>query len=118
VTDFFMLVMVWNYGISFGMLAHPETYVPWFLIAASLLIVLVVAGLARTCTQHHERIAYGLIIGGALGNVIDRVRYGAVADFFYFHIGELYWPAFNIADASIFCGVAALVLGSFLGRRT
>ncbi len=113
VTGFFKLVMVWNYGISFGMLAHPGTYVPWFLKTVALVISIVVAWLAYRSHYKWEQVAYGLIIGGALGNVIDRIRFGAVADFFYFHIGEHYWPAFNIADASIFCGVALLILLSF-----
>ena len=117
VTGFFKLVMVWNYGISFGMLAHPGTYVPWFLKGVALVISGVVAWLAYKSAYRWEQVAYGLIIGGALGNVIDRVRFGAVADFFYFHIGEHYWPAFNIADAAIFCGVALLVVLSFGGRK-
>lgn len=117
VTGFFKLVMVWNYGISFGMLAHPGTYVPWFLKGVALLICAVVGWLAYKSTERYEQMAYGLIIGGAIGNVIDRVRFGAVADFFYFHIGEHYWPAFNIADASIFCGVVLLLLLSFTRKK-
>lgn len=114
VTSFFKLVMVWNYGISFGLLAHPGTYVPWFLKAVALGIVAVVAYFAARSHSNWERAAYGLIIGGALGNVIDRVRFGAVADFFSFHIGVYAWPAFNVADAAIFCGVALLI---WLGMR-
>lgn len=117
VTPFFTLVMVWNYGVSFGMLAHPGTYVPWFLKAVAIVISLVVAWLAWRSHKAGERYAYGLIIGGALGNVIDRARFGAVADFFSFHIGDYHWPAFNVADASIFCGVALLVLLSFAGEK-
>lgn len=117
VTPFLKFVMVWNYGISFGMLAHPGTYVPWFLKAVALVISIVVAWLAYKSQYRWEQVAYGLIIGGAMGNVVDRARFGAVADFFSFHIGDYYWPAFNIADASIFCGVAFLVLLSFLRPR-
>ncbi len=113
VTSFFTLVMVWNYGISFGMLAHPGTFVPWFLKALAVVISGVIAWLAYKSEHLWERVAYGLIIGGAIGNVIDRVRFGAVADFFSFHVGDYYWPAFNIADASIFCGVALLIVMSF-----
>jgi signal peptidase II len=117
VTSFFKLVMVWNYGISFGMLAQPGTYVPWFLKGVALLIAGVVAYLAVRSHSTWERVAYGLIIGGALGNVVDRVRFGAVADFFLFHVGEYAWPAFNVADASIFCGVALLVWIGLRNRR-
>lgn len=118
VTPFFTFVMVWNYGVSFGMLAHPGTSVPWFLKAVAIIISLVVAWLAYHSHRSSERYAYGLIIGGALGNVIDRVRFGAVADFFSVHVGEYHWPAFNVADAAIFCGVALLVLLSFTGPKT
>lgn len=118
VTGFFSFVMVWNYGISFGMLAHPGTSVPWFLKTVAVGISLVVAWLAYQSDRKSERYAYGLIIGGALGNVIDRFRYGAVADFFSLHVGEYHWPAFNIADAAIFCGVTLLVLLSFTGKKS
>ncbi len=113
VSSFLKFVMVWNYGISFGMLAHPGTSVPWFLMTVAVGISSAVAWMAYRSKLHYERVAFGLIIGGALGNVIDRARFGAVADFFYFHINEHYWPAFNIADASIFCGVALLLILSF-----
>ena len=109
----FKLVMVWNYGISFGMLAHPGTSVPWFLQGVAITIAGVLAWLAFKSERCSERLAYGAIIGGALGNVVDRCRFGAVADFFVAHWGELAWPAFNVADASIFCGVSALILLSF-----
>lgn len=106
---FFQLVMVWNTGISFGMLSHPDTYVPWFLIAVAIGISAVVWHMARRSQSKAERLAYGAILGGAMGNVVDRVRFGAVADFFSFHIGDWYYPAFNVADAAIFLGVATLV---------
>lgn len=109
VTSFFQLVMVWNTGISFGMLSHPDSHIAWFLSAVALGISAVVYGLALKSEKKFERLAYGAIIGGAIGNVIDRVRFGAVADFFSFHIGQWHYPAFNIADAAIFLGVAALL---------
>lgn len=108
VTDFFRLVMVWNYGISFGMLAGAAT--PYPLIAIALVISALLTRLALKTPLRVERVGYALIIGGALGNVIDRLRFGAVADFFYFHIGELGWPAFNIADSAIFLGVSCLLI--------
>lgn len=117
VTGFFKLVMVWNYGISFGMLAHPGTAVPWFLQAVAVGISGVLLWLACKTDKRYERLAYGLIIGGALGNVIDRFRFGAVADFFSFHIGGWHYPAFNIADAAIFCGVMWLIFCSLRSPR-
>ncbi len=112
VTPFFKLVMVWNQGVSFGMFhASSLAYMPWILIALALGISGVLIKLARDSVQPAERAAYALVVGGALGNVIDRLNYGAVADFFYFHWGTLGWPAFNVADASICIGVAWLLLG-------
>ncbi len=113
VTSFFRLVMVWNKGISFGMLNQGESFMPWLLMAVAIAISVWLCALARASTIAYERVAYGLIIGGALGNVIDRLRFRAVADFFYFHIGDLGWPAFNIADAAICIGVGLLLLFTF-----
>ncbi len=110
ITSFFRLVMVWNEGISFGMLQTGTAYMPFALIALALAICTWLFLLARKSGNCFEHSAYGLIVGGALGNVIDRIRFGAVADFFYFHIGDLGWPAFNIADAAICLGVAGLCL--------
>jgi signal peptidase II len=62
-------------------------------------------------------IAIGLIIGGAVGNVIDRLRFGGVIDFLYFHAGSWYWPAFNLADSAICLGVVAMLLDGLLLRR-
>jgi signal peptidase II len=117
VTAFFKLVMVWNYGISFGMLAHPGTAVPWFLQAVAVGISAVLLWLACRTEKRYERLAYGLIIGGALGNVIDRFRFGAVADFFSFHLGDWHYPAFNVADAAIFCGVMWLIVCSLRASK-
>lgn len=117
VTSWFSLVMVWNQGISFGMLTNPETYVPYFLILVAVVISAVLARLSLKSDKKVEWIGYSLIIGGALGNVIDRFRFGAVADFFYFHIGTLGWPAFNVADAAICIGVGILLFHSLFFTR-
>lgn len=109
VTSFLRLVMVWNQGVSFGMLTHDAGFMRWTLIAIALIICAVMARLGLKSGLRFERIGYGMIIGGALGNVIDRLRFGAVADFFYFHVDDLGWPAFNIADSAIFIGVALLL---------
>ena len=109
-TSFFRLVMVWNEGISFGMLSHGTTAMKWLLITLALGISFWLYRLARSATYRYETIAYGVIVGGALGNVIDRLRFGAVADFFYAHYGAYGWPAFNVADAAITLGVAGLFL--------
>lgn len=117
VTSFFSLVMVWNYGVSFGMLAAPGTLMPYLLKGLALIICSALTVMAVRSANTTERVAYGLIVGGALGNVIDRVAYGAVVDFLYFHIGELGWPAFNVADSCIFLGVGYLIVRSIWPRR-
>lgn len=118
VTDFFSLVMVWNKGISFGILNHPETSMPWVLIAVAVVVSALLTRLAVKSENRYERLGYALVVGGALGNVIDRLRFGAVADFFYFHIGDLGWPAFNVADAAICVGVTGLIALIFFAPRT
>lgn len=115
-TSFFNLVMVWNHGVSFGMLSEPGTQVRYFLIGVALVIVAIMGLWLYHCTTRWVAGAIGLVIGGAIGNVIDRIRFGAVADFFDFHLYGVHWPAFNIADASIFIGVALLVWDSLTHR--
>lgn len=82
----------------------------WLLVSASLVIV----GILLTWMWRSGRLlvasALGLIAGGAIGNIVDRVRFGAVTDFLDFHAGGYHWPAFNLADAAIVCGVALLLL--------
>jgi len=115
VTDFFNLVMVWNHGISFGMLSDHR--MPLFLIALALVIVVILTGwLAKSCDRM-SMIGTGLVIGGALGNVIDRMRFGAVADFLDFHIAGMHWPAFNVADSVIFIGVVVLCIQSIIAPK-
>jgi signal peptidase II len=119
VTDFFDLVLVWNPGISFGLLGGSAGWQPWVLAAFGT----VVAGgllvwLHRAALGLLPSLGVGLIVGGALGNVIDRLRYGAVVDFLDFHLGGWHWPAFNVADSAITIGVAALVLDAILQNRS
>ena len=116
VAPFFNLVMVWNRGVSFGLFGGAALP-PWLLAAFAGLVAV---GLAVWLTRVSGRwlvIGIGLIVGGAVGNIVDRLRYGAVADFFDFHIGAYHWPAFNVADAAISVGLVALVIDSLLIRR-
>jgi signal peptidase II len=102
--------MVRNHGISFGMFAESHAWMPLLL---TVLTSLVAIGLAFWLARNDEPVvalALGAIIGGALGNIIDRARTGAVTDFLDFHIGMYHWPAFNVADSAIFIGVVILVL--------
>jgi signal peptidase II len=119
VTPFFDLVLAWNIGISFGWFQSDSPVAQIALMAIKAVAVIVLAiWMARSRTVLAS-IALGLIIGGAIGNAIDRFAYGAVVDFALFHvqIGEktLNWYVFNLADVAIVAGVAALLYDSFLG---
>lgn len=109
---FFNLVVVHNYGISFGMF-NDISYGPLILSAIAIIITIMLLIWMWREKKLYLSIALGLIIGGAVGNIIDRVRYGAVADFLDFHISGYHWPAFNLADSAVFIGVAMILLESF-----
>jgi signal peptidase II len=119
VTPFFDLVLAWNVGISFGWFQSdsPAAQIALMVVKAVAVIVLAI-WMARSRTPL-ATVALGLIIGGAIGNAIDRFAYGAVVDFALFHIqiGQktLNWYVFNLADVAIVAGVAALLYESFLG---
>jgi signal peptidase II len=119
VTPFFDLVLAWNIGISFGWFQNdsPAAQIALMVVKA-LAVVALAIWMARSRTSL-ATVALGLIIGGAIGNAIDRFAYGAVVDFALFHvqIGEktLNWYVFNLADVAIVAGVAALLYDSFLG---
>jgi signal peptidase II len=119
VTPFFDLELAWNVGISFGWFQSDSqlTQVALMIIKAVAVIVLAV-WMARSRTLM-ATVALGLIIGGAIGNAIDRFAYGAVVDFALFHVqigGKPFnWYVFNLADVAIVAGVAALLYDSFLG---
>lgn len=116
-TPFFNVVMVWNRGVTFGLFGMGGTATRWVLVAVTLAVVaLLVAWLARL-DRPLPALALGAVIGGALGNLVDRVIYGKVADFLDFHAFGWHWPAFNLADSAIVCGVTALLLDTFIGRR-
>lgn len=115
ITSFFRFTMVWNRGMSFGMLSSLGEYAPHFFTVVALSISGALLWWMRKETRLWLIAAQGLIIGGAIGNVIDRWRFGAVADFLDVHIGAHHWPAFNIADSAIFIGVALLMWDAFKG---
>lgn len=110
VLPFFNLVMVWNKGVSFGMFNDDWTYGPLILFGvAAILVISFAVWLCRT-TSAMTAAGLVLIIGGALGNMLDRVRFGAVADFLDLYAGDLHWPAFNVADSAICIGIALLLI--------
>lgn len=117
VTPFFNLVMGWNRGISFGLMNQESVLSAWILPLVAVVIVAVLSVWLWRNDRPVVAVAIGLIIGGALGNVVDRLRFGAVADFLDFHAAGFHWPAFNVADAGITVGAAVLVLESLFARR-
>jgi signal peptidase II len=117
ITPFFNLVLTYNRGMSFGLFNNGAgvNALLFSLVAASIVAVLVY-WLSRVDSPFLA-VAIGLVIGGAIGNVIDRVRFGAVVDFLDFYLGSWHWPAFNVADSAICIGVAAMLLDGLLLRR-
>ncbi len=110
------LTMVWNRGVSFGLLRAEVDLTRWALAAFSVIVAVFLSVWVRGATRRLSAIALGLIIGGALGNVVDRIRFGAVVDFLDF--SRLWFPwIFNVADAAISCGVALLLLDMLLQER-
>ncbi len=110
VTPFFNLVMGWNRGVSFGMFNNDAAATVWIL---SIVAIVIIGVLAVWLIRAHNRllaVGLGLIIGGALGNLIDRLRFGAVADFLDFHAFGYHWPAFNVADTAITLGAICLLV--------
>jgi signal peptidase II len=113
-TSFFNLVLVFNPGASFSFLADAGGWQKWFFVILASAISLWLLAMLRTHAQ--ERLlpaALSLILGGAIGNVVDRLRFDAVVDFLDFHLAGYHWPAFNVADSAITAGVALMLLHQF-----
>lgn len=112
VTSFFNIVMAWNTGVSFSMFNGMGAFGAYLLSAISLAITVIFA-LWLVHSKHVIcKLGCALVIGGALGNVIDRVRFGAVIDFLDIHALGYHWPAFNIADISVVTGIGLLIIVS------
>ena len=117
-TGFFNLVLTYNAGAAFSFLSDAGGWQRWFFsvvaVGASMLIIYL---LRKHATDQLFCLALSLILGGALGNLWDRVTLGHVVDFLDFHVAGYHWPAFNIADSAIFLGAALLILDSFLRKE-
>jgi signal peptidase II len=118
---FLDLVLVWNRGISYGLFQQDSQFGRWVLLALTgIAVVLLWIWLVRS-TSRLMVLSLGLIIGGAVGNAVDRVAYGAVADFVLLHLTtatfSFKWYVFNLADAAIVAGVAGLLYDSWCGRN-
>ncbi|SET35687.1 signal peptidase II Aspartic peptidase. MEROPS family A08 [Nitrosomonas marina] len=119
VTDFFNLVLTYNTGAAFSILSEASGWQRWFLsaIAAGASIIIIYM-LNKYKTEQLFCLSLSLILGGAIGNLWDRITLGYVVDFLDFYIGEYHWPAFNIADSAIFVGAALLIIDSFYNKKS
>lgn len=113
----FNLVHYRNPGAAFSILASGGTLRTVFLIGTSLAALIVIGFLARQASGLLQAVALGLIAGGAVGNLIDRMRFGYVVDFLDFHIGVYHWPAFNAADSAITMGVILAAIAFYAPRK-
>ena len=113
VTGFFNLVHVWNYGAAFSFLADAGGWQRIFFGGIALAVSLWLAFMLRKPLPLPERLAYAFILGGALGNGVDRAFRGYVVDFLDFHVRGWHWPAFNVADIAIVCGAGLLIFSAF-----
>jgi signal peptidase II len=116
---FINLIVVWNRGISYGLFQQNSELGRWGLIVVSILAAIGLSFWIRRTSAKFLAVSLGLIVGGAIGNVIDRLAYGAVFDFIQIHVGSWSWYVFNVADAAIVAGVVGLLYDSFVleGRR-
>jgi lipoprotein signal peptidase len=113
VTSFFNLVHLRNYGAAFGVFNNPEgTWQFWFFLASTLLAMVIIYFVAKGARERDKTLftGLGLIMGGAIGNFIDRIRFNSVVDFLDFHWAGFHWPAFNIADTAICIGVGLAMI--------
>ncbi len=118
VTSFFNLVLVWNFGVSFGTFAGGGALMPYILSAIAAVIAVCLIFWLRQAERRLIALALGFIIGGAVGNVVDRLMHGAVVDFLDFHLAGWHFWAFNVADSGISVGVVLLLIdGLFAGRE-
>ncbi|MSO70577.1 MAG: signal peptidase II [Alphaproteobacteria bacterium] len=117
ITPFFNLVLTLNRGISFGLFNRDSEVGPFVFLALSLAIAGGLLFWLRRIDRAWIATAIGLIVGGALGNALDRLRYGGVVDFLDIHAFGYHWPAFNLADSAIVIGVGFLLLEGMVERR-
>ena len=118
VAPFWNWVLTWNPGAAFSFLADQDGWQRWLFTALALGVSAWIAVMLRqSATQKLLSLALALVMGGALGNVIDRIRFGAVVDFIQWHVAGWYWPAFNVADAAITVGAVLLVWEQLTATR-
>ncbi|MCK5374881.1 MAG: signal peptidase II [Alphaproteobacteria bacterium] len=112
ITSFFNIVMAWNTGVSFSMFSQIGDWGPYILTAIALGITLIFCYWLMRTKHTVYAFGYALVIGGAIGNIIDRLRFGAVIDFLDIHAYGYHWPAFNVADCAVVTGIGLLIIVS------
>ena len=115
-TPFLDLVLVYNRGVSFGVFGGAPDWMPWVLTGFALAIAVGLGIWLRRAGDRWLAASIGLVIGGAVGNIVDRLRFGAVVDFIDVHVAGWHWPAFNVADSAITVGVAVLLLDALKSK--
>lgn len=117
VTNFFNVVFTWNPGTSFSLFRALGEAAPIVIVVITAFVIGFLTYYMARRSVAYERLPLAFIIGGALGNLIDRIRFGAVIDFLDFHIGGAHWPAFNVGDIFICVGVGLYILNWIIARR-
>lgn len=117
VTSFFNLLLAYNTGVSFSLFAGIGQHKSFILTTLALFICLFLVRWMRRETNPTLRFGIALVIGGAIGNIIDRIAYGAVIDFLDFHLNGYHWPSFNVADCAICIGAALILYKSFFNQK-
>ena len=110
VTSFLNLILAWNRGVSFGLLSSESPYGVWILAAIAIAFAFVLTFWIVSAETKTMALAFGMVLGGAVGNLLDRLRFGAVTDFLDFHAYGFHWYTFNVADTAIVLGVGLIIL--------
>ncbi|OOZ39780.1 signal peptidase II [Solemya elarraichensis gill symbiont] len=120
IDGFFNLTLVYNKGAAFSFLADAGGWQRWFFVVLSVVISIGLVVWLRRMQPHERVVAVGvsLVLGGAIGNLIDRVLYGQVIDFLLFYYDHWSWPAFNVADSAIVLGVGFLLFDAFFQKQS
>lgn len=117
ITPWLEFVLVWNRGVSYGLFQQDGETGRWILVGVTVVATVALAAWMARTTSRLSALALGLVVGGAVGNGVDRVVYGAVVDFVHFHVADFSWYVFNVADAAIVAGAALIVLEALRGDR-